>query len=142
MRLTWPLGNTSSRSLTCRDEEMMKFSTVAAISFLPICTALWAQKITLVANAEGENQTIAPNTWVEIKGQNLSKSGDSRTWQASDFVNNQLPTKLDGVSVTVNGKSAYVYYISPAQINILTPPDPMQGPVAVQVTTSAGSSTP
>ena len=66
---------------------------------------------------------IAPNTWVEVKGRICSKAGDSRIWQTSDFVNNQMPTKLDGVSVTVNGKSAYVYYISPTQINILTPPD-------------------
>lgn len=90
--------------------------------------------ITLVANAEGENPVIAPYTWVEVKGSGLSKPGDTRTWQASDFVNNQMPTVLDGVSVTVNGKSAYVYYISPAQVNILTPPDSMPGTVVVQVT--------
>ena len=28
---------------------------------------------------------------------------------------------LDGVSVTVNGKPAFVYYISPKQIDVLTP---------------------
>ena len=58
----------------------------------------------------------------------------ARTWQAADFVNNQMPTQLDGVSVTVNGKSAYVCYISPTQVNILIPPDPIQGAVVVQVT--------
>src|SRR5579871_3172811 len=41
--------------------------------------------ITLVANAEGETPTIAPNTWVEIKGSNLAAPGDSRIWQGSDF---------------------------------------------------------
>ena len=51
-----------------------------------------------------------------------------------------MPTKLDGVSVTVNGKSAYVCYISPTQVNILTPPDAMQGTVAVQVTNNGASS--
>jgi len=45
-----------------------------------------------------------------------------------------MPTQLDHVSATVNGKNAYVYYISPTQINILTPPDPMSGPVTVVVT--------
>jgi uncharacterized protein (TIGR03437 family) len=80
--------------------------------------AAWAQTpaITLVANAEGENPVIAPNTWVEIKGSNLSKPGDSRIWQTSDFVNSQLPTTLDGVSVTVGGRSAYVYY-TPSQVH-------------------------
>jgi uncharacterized protein (TIGR03437 family) len=41
---------------------------------------------------------------------------------------------LDGVSATVNGKAAYVYYISPAQVDILTPPDALQSSVQVQVT--------
>jgi len=50
-----------------------------------------------------------------------------------------MPTQLDGVSVTVNGKSAYVYYISPTQVNILTPPDAMSGPVAVQVTANGAT---
>ena len=89
--------------------------------------------ISLVANAEGESPVIAPNTWVEIKGFDLGPAGDTRTWQSSDFTNGQMPTNLDGVSVTVNGKSAYVSYISPTQINILTPPDAMSGPVPVVV---------
>ena len=33
-----------------------------------------------------------------------------------------MPVKLDGVSVKINGESAYMGYISPTQINILTPP--------------------
>ncbi len=98
--------------------------------------------INLVANAEGDGPTIAPNTWVEIKGTNLAPAGDSRIWQNSDFANSQMPTQLDGVSVTVNGKPAYVYYISPTQLNILTPPDAMTGSVALQVTTSGGASAP
>jgi uncharacterized protein (TIGR03437 family) len=113
------------------------------LAFVALATALRAQNsptITLVANAEGENPVIAPNTWVEVKGLNLSKGGDSRVWQTSDFVKNQLPTSLDGVSVNVNGKSAYVYYISPTQVNILTPPDAMTGPVAVQVTNNGAIS--
>ena len=90
-----------------------------------VAQATWAASpsISGIANAEGESPIIAPNTWVEIKGANLSPSNDSRTWQSSDFVNGQMPTSLDGVSVTVNGKTAYVYYISPSQINFLTPPD-------------------
>jgi len=89
--------------------------------------------ITLVVNAEGGVATIAPNTWVQINGSNLGPTGDTRIWQSSDFVNNQLPTSLDGVSVTVNGQPAYVYYISPTQVNILTPPNALSGSVPVQV---------
>jgi uncharacterized protein (TIGR03437 family) len=89
--------------------------------------------ITLVANAEGGVATIAPNTWVEILGSNLGPTGDTRTWGTSDFVGGQLPTSLDGLSVTVNGVPAYVYYISPTQVNILTPPNAISGSVPVQV---------
>jgi hypothetical protein len=98
---------------------MRFFRRLLIFAMLPVYPAALAQTpvITLVANAEGGNPAIAPNTWVEIKGMNLSSAGDSRPWQGSDFVNNQLPTSLDGVSVTVNGKSAYIYYISPAQVN-------------------------
>ncbi|MGI8991641.1 MAG: DUF4185 domain-containing protein [Bryobacteraceae bacterium] len=98
--------------------------------------------ISLVANAEGDVPTIAPNTWVEIKGTNIAPASDTRIWQSSDFVSNQLPTELDGVGVTVNGKSAYVYYISPTQVNILTPPDAMQGPVQVRLTNAGVTSAP
>jgi hypothetical protein len=38
--------------------------------------------------------------WVAIKGTNLAPPGDSRIWAASDFVDNVLPSQLDGVTVT------------------------------------------
>jgi uncharacterized protein (TIGR03437 family) len=98
-------------------------------------------EVSEVANAEGESPVIAPNTWVEIKGVNLAPAGDSRIWQGSDFVNNTMPTQLDGVSATVNGKAAYIYYISPTQINVLTPPDAMSGAVPVVVTVNGTVST-
>jgi len=88
--------------------------------------------ITSVTNAFGGGTTIAPNMWVAIKGTNLAPPNDSRIWTAADFVNNQLPAQLDGVSATVNGKPAFIYYISPGQLNILTPPDALSGPVQVQ----------
>ncbi len=88
--------------------------------------------ISRVTNAASHVAAIAPNTWVEIDGTILSAT--TRPWAAADFVNDQMPTRLDGVSVTVNGKSAYIAYISPTQLNILTPPDSIAGNVTVQVT--------
>jgi uncharacterized protein (TIGR03437 family) len=98
--------------------------------------------VALAANAEGENPAIAPNTWVEIKGANLAPAGDSRIWQGTDFTGNQMPVQLDNVSVTVNGKPAYFYYISPTQINILTPPDALSGTVPVVATANGRDSAP
>jgi uncharacterized protein (TIGR03437 family) len=81
---------------------------------------------------------IAPASWMTIQGSNLSAT--TRIWTTADFSGGNLPTELDGVSVTVNGKPAYVYYISPSQINVLAPDDTATGPVPVQVTTSQGTS--
>lgn len=96
--------------------------------------------ITAVENAFGGSWTIAANTWLAVKGSLLSAAGDSRIWLGSDFVNNQMPTELDGVSVTMNSEKAFVYFISPGQLNILTPPDLMPGTVEVQVTANGQKS--
>jgi uncharacterized protein (TIGR03437 family) len=45
-----------------------------------------------------------------------------------------MPTQLDQVSATVNGKTAFIYYISPLPVNILTPPDALSAPAPLQVT--------
>jgi hypothetical protein len=73
----------------------------AASLLCPMAQAQSTPAITLVANAEGGNTTIAPNTWVEIKGSNLAPAGITSPdcapgycWQTSDFVNNQLPKPL------------------------------------------------
>lgn len=49
----------------------------------------------------------------EIDGTNLAPADHTRLWNPSDFVDNRMPTVLDGVSVTVAGRPAYVEYISP-----------------------------
>jgi uncharacterized protein (TIGR03437 family) len=91
-----------------------------------------------VVNAASYQPTIAPNTWVTITGANLSAS--TRVWGAQDLTGGALPTSLDGVSVTVNGKAAYVEYISPTQVNVLTPSDTALGPVDVKVAYNGQSS--
>ena len=132
------LKTTGSETITAADSANALTGTSTAI--VVKAPAPDTPSITLVANAEGESPTIAPNTWVEVKGLNLAPAGDSRMWQGSDIVNNEMPTKLDGVGVTVNGKAAYVYYISPGQVNILTPPDALSGPVKVVVTNNGVTS--
>jgi uncharacterized protein (TIGR03437 family) len=87
--------------------------------------------ITGVTNAGSFQPGIAPATWVSIFGTSLSQT--TYTWQASDFVDGKLPTELQGVSVTIDGKPAYVEYISPTQINVLAPDDTTVGSVSVQV---------
>ncbi|HXP85948.1 MAG TPA: IPT/TIG domain-containing protein [Bryobacteraceae bacterium] len=91
-----------------------------------------------VVNAASWQPGISPGTWITIMGANLSLT--TRSWTSADFSGNNLPTQLGGVSVTVNGKPAYVAYVSPTQLNVLTPDDSTQGLVAIQVTTPQGQS--
>jgi uncharacterized protein (TIGR03437 family) len=65
---------------------------------------------------------------------------DTRQWQASDFNGNLLPTSLDGTSVTVNGQTAFVEAIDSSYITVIAPADTATGPLAIQVTTTAGVS--
>jgi uncharacterized protein (TIGR03437 family) len=98
--------------------------------------------ITSVTNSASGSAAIVPNTWTTIIGTNLAKAGTARSWTTADFINGLLPTSLDGVTVTVNGARAYVSYISPTQINFLTPPGTLSGSAAVQVAGNGFASTP
>jgi uncharacterized protein (TIGR03437 family) len=53
-----------------------------------------------------------------------------------ELASGRFPASLDNVSVSVNGKPAYVQYISPTQINVLTPSGEALGPVEVRVTSN------
>jgi uncharacterized protein (TIGR03118 family) len=81
---------------------------------------------------------IAEYTWVTVFGSNMSST--ARAWRAGDIVNGKLPTQLDGVGVTIDGKPAYISYISPTQINALVAADFTLGPVPVIATNQTLSS--
>jgi uncharacterized protein (TIGR03437 family) len=86
--------------------------------------------------AGGGGDQSAPNTWLEIKGQVLAPANTAAglLWSdAPEFAQCKMPTTLGGVSVTVNGRPAYIYYVSPTQVNALTSLDSTTGPVDVIV---------
>ena len=91
-----------------------------------------------VLDAAGFGKAIAPGSWVSIFGTLLS--GTTRAWLDADFQAGRLPTSLDGVSVTINGKSAPIAFISPGQINVLAPDDSATGLGPVQVKNAQGAS--
>ena len=85
-----------------------------------------------IVNAASGASNCAANTIITIYGPNLAPR--ARNWQESDFNDGALPTSLNKVSVMVDGKPAYVSFISPKQINVLIPQDSNTGSVQVQVT--------
>ena len=92
--------------------------------------------ITGVVNGASFAPGLAPSAWTTIQGSYLSRT--TRTWGLADFVNNKLPTALDNVSAKINKLPAYIYYISPTQLNVLAPDDTTTGPVMVEITNSDG----
>ena len=57
------------------------------------------------------------------------------------FFSQQIPpVELDGMGITINGKPAFVEYVSPTQVNAIAPDDATIGNVQVQVTTPQGAS--
>ena len=93
-----------------------------------------------VFNAASFQPGISVGSWVTIQGSNLA--GNTRGWSTDDFEDGALPTQLDGVSVKIDGKPAYVAYISPAQINVQAPADSALGSVPVEVTYNGSTSSP
>jgi uncharacterized protein (TIGR03437 family) len=109
--------------------------------------------ITKVDTAWGGTD-IAQNTFIEVKGANLVPATTPAAgviWSnAPDFASGKMPTNLNGVSVTVNGNPAFVYFYCSAvtsaacatdQIDVLTPLDNTLGPVPVVVTSGTTVST-
>ena len=110
--------------------------------------------ITSVSTASGGSD-IAQNTFIVIKGANLVPATTPAAgviWStAPSFASGQMPTQINGVSVTVNGKPAYIYFFCSAatspvcasdQLNVLTPLDSTTGPVPIVVTSGAAASAP
>ena len=93
----------------------------------------------ITAGGYGGFSAVAPATWIEIYGLNLANTR-SQTWSDADFVGTQAPSALSGVTVTIGGKSAYVNFISPEQINVQVPSDVPTGPQSVVVKTAGGTS--
>lgn len=109
-----------------------------------VCTNTEPPVITSIKSASsfGGYPYFASGSWLEIQGTNLTDPFDPRLWAsanpgqwtASDFNGVNAPTVLDGISASVNGKPAYVWYLSPLQINVQAPEDSFIGNVPVTVT--------
>lgn len=92
------------------------------------------------AGAYGAFDAVTPGTWMEIYGANLAV--DTRSWASGDFNGANAPTALDGTTVSVGGQPAFVYFISPGQVDALVPGSVATGPQPVTVTTANGTSVP
>jgi len=99
--------------------------------------------ITSAQDAESGRTSFTSGQWVGLYGSSLANT--SRTWATSDFTGgtstgSPLPSQLSGVSVTIGGQAASVYYISPTQLNVLSPTGLTPGSVPIVVTNNGSVS--
>jgi len=77
-------------------------------------------------------KAIAPDSIAVARGSALANS----TMQSQRLPNGSFPTNVGGTSVTVNGRAAQIFFISPGQVNFLVPPQTEIGSADVVVTNS------
>ena len=76
--------------------------------------------------------TVQPGSWISIYGSNFASSVS--VWTGN------FPTNLDGVTVTIDNKPAYINFVAPTQIDVQAPDDTATGNnVPVVITTSTGT---
>jgi uncharacterized protein (TIGR03437 family) len=104
----------------------------------PTAPAIRTSNGAISAGAFGAFSTVAPGSWMEIYGSNLSFT--SRSWTTADFQGSTAPTKLDSTSVTIGGQNAFIDYISAGQVNVQVPSGVGSGSQPVVVTSASGTS--
>ena len=86
-----------------------------------------------IVPASSSTPTIQSGEWASIYGSNLAAG--AAYWTGN------FPNSLNGTSVTIDGKPAYLTFVSPGQIDLQVPNDATTGTVPVVVTTATGSAT-
>jgi len=114
--------------------------TASTASAKPVISAA------ISAGAFGAFTTFTGGSWIEIYGSNLATT--TRQWTGADFIGNNAPTSLDNVSVSINGRPAYVWVLvhdstNGDQLNVQAPTDgAISGNAQIVVTVNGQASDP
>ena len=77
--------------------------------------------ISSVQDSQSARKSIVGGSWIAIYGSNLAPAA-LRLWGEGDFVNGELlPRSLDGVSVSINGLPASIFYTIAGQLGLQAP---------------------
>jgi uncharacterized protein (TIGR03437 family) len=79
---------------------------------------------------------VSSGQWVTIKGNSLASGQPA----VLTFVDGSYPTSSNGVSVTIGGLPAFLYYLSPGQLNVVSPDNLPAGNAQVIVTNNGVAS--
>lgn len=104
------------------------YSPASASITINVSSTTGAPTITSLANGASFRQGFAPGAVLTIFGSSLAPG----IFSASAV---PLPAQLGGVSVSINGATAPLYYASPSQLNVQIPyATPANATVALQIT--------
>ncbi|HYX28378.1 MAG TPA: Calx-beta domain-containing protein [Pyrinomonadaceae bacterium] len=87
-----------------------------------------------LGNEPATTKSVAPDSIAAARGGLLANS----TQQPQRLSNGTFPTNVGGTTVTVNGRPAQIFFVSPAQVNFLVPPQTEIGTADIIVTNSEG----
>jgi uncharacterized protein (TIGR03437 family) len=111
-----------------------RFLILGTIFVFSVSPAAAQPNVAAVVNAASFEPFVAPGSIVAIYGTQLAQSTVSATPPPP------LPTMLDGVTVTVNGIDAPLYFVSPGQINAQIPFEITAAKASMTVSTRQGQS--
>jgi uncharacterized protein (TIGR03437 family) len=103
-------------------------------AFLASCSALTAQVTVLNGASNRVGQPVTGGSWATAYGTFANVTATTAT-------TSPIPTTLGGVTVSVNGVAAPVYFVSPTQVNFLVPFAVTPGLRAVEIKTASATLT-
>ncbi|HYJ47674.1 MAG TPA: lamin tail domain-containing protein, partial [Pyrinomonadaceae bacterium] len=106
---------------------------VATTAARPVAGTLTILNGASFGNEPSTTRAIAPNSIAVAQGNVLAFSSE----QAQKQVNGNFPTTVGGTTVTVNGRPAQIFFVSPTQVNFLVPPQTEIGAAADLVVTNS-----
>ncbi|MCP4246455.1 MAG: hypothetical protein GY778_05350 [bacterium] len=105
----------------------------------------FAPELLSASNGATFQEGFSSQSWISLTGNQLApttkvwftdgKQTGRRAMEADD-----LPTELAGVRVRINGLPAAISFVSPTQINVLWPDDPIFGDVEIEIINAQGVS--
>lgn len=107
---------------------------VTATATRPSVGALTVLNGASFGNEPATTEAVAPNSIAVAQGGALAFT----TEQAQKQPDGTFPTTVGGTTVTVNGRRAQIFFVSPTQVNFLVPPQTELGAADVIVTNSEG----
>src|SRR5262245_34473965 len=115
----FPSGVAATHRLSMRSQALVPVATVSAASF--------------------EGLAVAPDSIVASYGVQLATGTQTATDSDPSTPGIQLPTRLAGTTVEVNGVKAGIFFVSPGQVNFVIPTQTTSGEANVKITSGDGT---